>query len=177
MNTGPGRFVRCFGAALLLLATSVAHGARCSISVPGLNFGNYAPISANAVNPLNGVTTLTIFCRATLVGREIIPIVISLSSGSGAAGNPYNPRQMRSISGANLNYNLYWNAARTQIAGNGASGTSRRSLTAEVSCTLGLLLCTSVTLPQTIYGRVFAGQDVGVGSYMTAPPVTVTVSF
>ena len=172
-----GHAARCFSVALMLLATTVAHAANCTISVPNLSFGSYDPISVNAANPLTGATTLTIGCKATLLGTENVTLVIALSSGSGAVSNPYSPRQMLGSSGDHLNYNLYWDAARTQIAGDATGGSTKRSDSVQISCLLGLLLCASATFLETIYGQVFGAQDVGVGSYATVIPVTVTVSF
>lgn len=162
-----------------IFAASAAHGANCSVSVPDLNFGNYDPISSNLANPLDGATTLTVACQGTLIGlQETINVTISLSSGSGTGAGSYNPRQMQgAASGDKLNYNLYWDSARTQVAGNNTAGTFKRSDSAQVACHLLFLLCDSTTFIETIHGRVFGGQDVGVGAYATTIPITVSVSF
>jgi spore coat protein U-like protein len=164
---------------LMLMAASAVHGANCSVSTSDLNFGSYDPVSSNATAPSDSATTLTVDCQGTLIAlQETITVSIALSSGSGAGAGSYNPRQMQDIfSGDKLNYNLYWDAARTQIAGNGTAGTSKLSRSAQVPCVLLFLLCGSTTFRPTVYGRIFAAQDVGVGDYRLPVPITVTVSF
>jgi spore coat protein U-like protein len=160
---------------LLLMAASGVHGANCSVGASDLNFGSYDPVSSTS---LDSATALTITCQGTLIALQTITISIALSSGSGAGAGSYNPRQMQGvISGDKLNYNLYWDAARTRIAGNGTAGTLNFSDSAEVSCTVLFLLCTSYTFHPTVYGRIFAAQDVGVGAYRLPVPITVSVSF
>ena len=69
------------------------------------------------------------------------------------------PRKM--TSGANiLNYNLYTNAARTTVRGDGSGGTSTQATNG-----------TNVT--RTVYGRIPALQNAFVGSYSDAIIVTI----
>ena len=176
---GGWRAARRLMPGLMLIAVSGALGAVCSVSTSDLNFGSYDPVSSNATAPSDGATTMNIACQGTVIAlQETITVSIALSSGSGAGAGSYNPRQMQGvISGDKLNYNLYWDAARTQIAGNDTAGTSKLSLSAQVTCVLLTLLCGSTTFRPTVYGRIFGAQDVGVGAYRLPVPITATVNF
>ena len=65
-----------------------------------------------------------------------------------------------------LNYNLYRDAARTAIWGDGTGGT-------QVYSDPRTPRNQNVTL--TVYGRIPAGQDVSVGTYTNT--VTATINF
>ncbi len=65
-----------------------------------------------------------------------------------------------------LNYNLYLDAARTTIWGDGTGGT-------QVYSNANPPNNTNVTV--TIYGRIPASQDVSAGSYTNT--VTATINF
>jgi spore coat protein U-like protein len=86
-------------------------------------------------------------------------IVVQLGAGSAGA---FSPRTMLR-SGEPLNYNLYLDAARTQVWGNGTSGTSTHS-----NSNFALF---PVVVP--IYARIFAGQNVTVGSYSDTVVATI----
>ena len=74
------------------------------------------------------------------------------------------------LSGTNkLNYNLFYDAAYTQIRGDGTGG----STTGGASFTLTKADPTQSTT-STIYGRIPSGQDVAAGSYTDTIIVTVT---
>jgi spore coat protein U-like protein len=89
-------------------------------------------------------------------------ILIELSAGGAAS---FSPRAMAGA-GSSLSYNLYLNAARTTIWGDGTGGTSRYGPVTPVS---GV----GVTVP--VYGRAPAGQNVPIGTY--ADTIVVTVLF
>lgn len=155
--------------ALLLALTAVAPAARalclsplcsCTASTTALVFG--------AHNPLGGATDSTGSVRVTCGGVAglLIPFRIDLGRG-GAAG--YAPRRL--ASGANtLAYNLYTDAGRTSVWGDGTGG--------SVSTSSSVLLDVLGWAPAqsfTIYGRIGAGQTGAVpGSYADTVSVTVT---
>ncbi|KGI77288.1 hypothetical protein LF63_0111470 [Oleiagrimonas soli] len=128
-----------------------------SASATAVNFGVYDPASGNA-DQSSG--TVTVSCGIPL---DVLPsFTISLSRGQAAS---YAPRRM--ASGANtLSYNLYTDAARATVWGDGSAGTSTVTRS-------GTLLLGSVSL--TVYGAVPTGQYVAPGSY--ADTITVTVSY
>lgn len=175
MMNGRWRAARRLMPGLLLMAASGVHGANCSVDISDLNFGSYNPISSTS---LDSATQLIITCQGTLIALEAITVTTALSSGSGAGAGSYNPRQMQGvISGDKLNYNLYWDPARTQIAGNGTAGTSILSKSVQVSCDVLFLLCSYEPIRLTVYGRIFGAQDVGGGDYRLPVPITVSISF
>jgi len=134
------------GAAIWLLsATSAwAQAASCTISVTSVAFGNYNVFTTTADDSTG---TITYRCNSTAMN-----ISISLSDGSSST---YSPRTLRKGSEI-LQYNLYRNAARTTIWGNGTGGTSVYTLANPANNT---------NINVTIYGRIPAQQDVSAGSY------------
>ncbi len=150
-----------FGLLLLLLGLSPAlappaFGAlSCSfVSVTGVSFGSY-----NVFNPNPTRATGTITYRCTGSGGTNL-MTMTLSTGSGT----FQKRTLRS-GGETLGYNLYLDAANTQIWGDGSSGTFVFSIDPTSSGRRDV----------TVYGTIPAGQDVGVGSY--ADTITVTMNF
>src|SRR5579863_9468060 len=98
------------------LAPSAAHATTsCSFtSVVGVAFGAY---DVFALSPLDTAGSLTFVC--TGVGASDT-IVIDLSMGGGSS---FTPRAL-AAAGSSLSYNLFLDAARTAIWGDGTRGTS-----------------------------------------------------
>ncbi|TQF13026.1 spore coat protein U domain-containing protein [Myxococcus llanfairpwllgwyngyllgogerychwyrndrobwllllantysiliogogogochensis] len=136
--------------------TSASARAVCEIrNVVGLRFLNYTP---TATLPLDATGSITMRCT----GPQLTPVTIDLSQGG---SNNYALRRMQGPSSSTLAYNLYLDATRLLIWGNGLSGTSRYGPILPV---LGL----EITLP--IHGRVPAQQSVAAGSYSDTLVVTLT---
>ena len=153
-------------AALGLLAAAPAlGGATCSVAATGVSFGAYV-ISLAAPTDSSGNVTVT----CTYVppgGATSVDIVTSLSTGISGS---YSPRQMAS-GPARLNYNLFQDATRSLIWGNGLSGT--RVATAGFTVGPGVGNGTrSASFP--VYGRVAPQQLVQTGAYSDTIVVTVT---
>lgn len=140
--------------ACLAMAVAPAYGASCDVSVLPLNFGTYDP---HAVTALDIATTATITCTATSNRPQGETITVTSSVSRGGAPS-FIPRQMRSALNEALDYNVYLNPLRTVIFGDGSAGTDR---TARTVTTTRVGMVYSVD----IYGRIFPGQDVRVGSY------------
>ena len=126
--------------------------ANCSVSATALSFGN--------VNPLGGdvdtSATLTVTCTS---GTGWVATA-GVGSGSGAS---YAARRMTS-GGNTLNYNVYTNALRTNVWGDGTGST----VTIAASGT-------GAAQNSTLYGRVPTGQTGAIpGSYTDTVAVTVT---
>jgi spore coat protein U-like protein len=136
-----------FCAAALALAVPATARAACTIDATGaVAFGLYDPTSAT---PADSTGTITYTCTSAAL--------VTLSTGGSAT---FNPRRMSA--GANtLNYNLYADAARTQIWGDFTAGTTIRFAAAGSSVAM------------SVYGRVPSLQNVNAGSYID----TVTVTF
>lgn len=135
----------------------------CTVSATGPAFGTYNPLSGS---PLLSNGSVTATC--TLTGNTNTTVNLTSSYSAGNSGN-FSSRSMKS--GTNvLSYNLYYDAAFTQIRGDGTGG----SLTGSASLTLTTSSRTQSVPASTIYGRIPAGQDVAAGSYTDTIVVTVT---
>ena len=144
---------------LALLAPAAAHAqgaprASCrNITVSNLAFGAYNPF---ATAPLDSAGTISYDCPPPLRPE------ISMSRGWFASG--YTNRYMRRFFPSDsLAYNIYLDAARTVVWGDGTVGTqvlhAPPGNNQTVSC----------------YGRIEPGQDVSAGNYFDV--VTVTFNF
>ena len=126
----------------------------CTISATSVNFGNYNVFDGTAVDSTG---TITYTCNSHSTN-----ITISLSRG---ASSSYNQRIM--LKGAeSLTYNLFTDAAKTSVWGDGTSGTSVYSRTNPPNNT-------NVNL--TVYGQIPPGQDVSAGTF--SDTVSATINF
>jgi len=144
----------------LLLGGTGATLADCTVSAVSTSFGSYDPLGAVAVDGAGSVSVSCQFLIGVLVGYTI-----QLSTGSGGS---YAPRSL-SGTGYPLNYNLYTNAGRTSVWGDGSAGT------ATVSDGYLISVLVPVVRNYTVYGRLPAGQNVPPGSY--ADTIVVTVNY
>jgi spore coat protein U-like protein len=135
----------------LFLAAAPA-AAQCSLSSTGVSFGTYDVLAPGA---LSSTGSITWSCPPNRV--------IEIHLGTGGAGT-FLPRRM--ANGAeHLSYNLYLDAAGTQIWGDGTGGTS--IFTIDTGQGGGR------TRTITIYGRIPPQQDVTVGVYTDTVVVTL----
>ena len=143
----------CFAAAL-----PAAAQVTCSVSTQGAAFGSYAPRSAA---PTDSTGNIAVSCSGAV--GQAVNYSILLDSG---AGGSFFPRKMSGPSA--LSYNLYTNATRSTVWGDGNAGT----FTVADAYVLTSVI---VTRNYVVYGRLFAGQNVSVGSYTDS--ITVMVNF
>jgi spore coat protein U-like protein len=137
----------------------------CSVAVVGVNFGNYDPVAAT---PDDSAGRVDVTCTNTPgTGANNVAYTVALSSG--VAGN-LNPRRLASGI-ARLDYNLFRDAGRAQVWGNGTSGSFLVSGTMRVGPGQGNGTRTNT---HDIFGRVPARQDAAVGNYSDTIVVTVT---
>lgn len=129
----------------------------CQLSTNNINFGTYDVFSGL---PTDSTGQITYSCQGLQIGS-----VIRIELGKGNS-NIFIPRQLRQGSDA-LNYNLYRDAARQSVWGDGTQGTSR--------FTRSQLITASPQGTLTIYGRIPSRQNVSAGTYTDS--VTVTISF
>jgi spore coat protein U-like protein len=142
---------------LLCLLLAGEAGAACSVSATGVNFGAYDVFVAS---PSDSTGTVTVTCD------QAPPVDVVIAIGPSGTSGGFNPRQMRSASSPDrLNYNLFVNAGRSTVWGDGAAGTSTVFLKNVVK---------NRPVLTTIYGRIPPGQDVSVGSYSDSLTVTIT---
>lgn len=134
----------------------------CSVSTNNINFGAYNTIDTIDL-PANNIT---VTCSVSH-GRATVDPTVQLGVGSGT----YASRTMSGPAGSILNYNLYTNSNYTSIFGDGTSGTGD-----EVGGTQTLFF-SSYTYEFPVYAQLPGGQNAVPGSYTTAQPITVTVSY
>jgi len=146
----PVRVGRLLQLALATLSCSPAAAlAACSVAAQGLSFGSYDPLAGQRVD---GAGNIAVTCDAG------VAYGIALSSGNG----PYAARLL--ASGADsLQYNLYTDASRVLVWGDGTGGTATVA---------GSGNGTATNVP--IYGRIPSGQNVRSGSYGDNIVITVT---
>ena len=166
LRAGAGHVMRRPCSALLLWASLAMTGGAaashtCLVSSLPVSFGVYDPLSASA---LNGTGQVSVTCTLLLGSSDSVAYSIQLSAGG--AGT-YSPRQMSGV-GSTLNYNLYRDASRTLVWGDGAGGT----VNASDSYTLGLV---PELRSYVVYGRIDSGQGATAGVY--ADSVLVTLDF
>jgi spore coat protein U-like protein len=138
--------------ALALLVCSEAQAA-CTISTTSVNFGSY---NVYSTSPTDSTGTITFKC-------SFLDFNISVALSQGQSGT-YFPRTMRN-GGESLPYNLFRDASRNSVWGNGAGGTSQYTNSWPFGQTIVL----------TIYGRVEAGADVSAGNY--SDTISATINF
>jgi spore coat protein U-like protein len=148
---------RRLGLVALLMLVPTAGQAACTLSASGVAFGVYNPSSAT---PTDAVGTVTLSCSA-MSG----PGNYSLSLSIGGGGS-YAERRMSS-GRFMLPYQLYSNAARSEIWGDGTRGSSVVVGTDNIPRLGG-------TSSYPIYGRITARRTAVPGTYTDVIVVTVT---
>ncbi len=148
---------RKYFAIVVLVCLAVATGKRvafasgCTVSSAGVSFGTYN-VFATSNTTMTGTVTLAACGNNT-------PISVTLDKGIHSSGLPNRGMSNGTDS---LSYNLYFDAAHTQVWGDGTNGTIAWSSPPKNSS-------------HTVYGNIPAGSDVGVGAY--SDTVTMTVNF
>jgi spore coat protein U-like protein len=132
----------------LLLAAAPALQADCTISASGVAFGSYDAFSPYA---LDGAGTVSMHCSPES----------SYSLGFSSGGGSYSQRKL-SNGPATLNYNLYTDASRSVVWGDGTGGT-------------GTVAGSGENNNHVVYGRIPAQQNTAAGSY--GDTIIVTVIF
>ena len=126
---------------------------KCTITSTALAFSDYDPLVTNAVTPLDANGSVTVRC--TKGTNSTIGLDLGLSP-SGA---------IRRMSGGGdfLQYQLYKEAARTNVWGDSGADLLNPGVSPSM-----------VARAVTVYGRVFAGQDVTSGGYSDTILATIT---
>lgn len=143
--------------AWLALPTQVQAGS-CTFTPSGgtlTDFGTYFALGGNIDKQGNLLFT----CVPTPILELFVSYTVQVSSGLSA--NQLDRRMYRGAS--SLRYNLFKDAARTQVLGDGNSGTGILSGTCLTLCTL------------PVYGRLYGSQSGSAGAYSDA--VTITINF
>jgi spore coat protein U-like protein len=133
-----------------------AHAFQCKITTTPVNFGVYDVFTGSV---LDSTGTIEVSCNDP--EKKAMPVTISISSGS--AGT-FNPRKMRGTTGTEtLNYYLFTSPSGGSIWGDGTNG----------SATVSSVVTKASTFATTVYARIPAGQNVGVGTYSDTLTATV----
>lgn len=138
----------------------------CTVASVGVNFAVYDPLSSS---PDDSTGQVSVSCTLTPPpSSETVAYSIQLDAGGAGV---FTPRRLRSGL-ETMQYNLFRDAGRTQIWGNGLTGT----FSVADSVTLGPGVGNRTrSRSYTIYGRVPSGQDVAPGNY--ADTIVITVDF
>ena len=143
------------------LVTTGAWAQSCTIGTNTVAFGVYDPL---ALPPLDTASRISVSCTRN-GGFPFVIYRIDLNTGQ--AGT-FIPRAMTN-GPSQLNYNLYTNASRTNIWGNGSGATN------SVFGFMFIPPGQTRTRRHSVHGRSFAGQTVSTGSYLDT--ITATVTF
>ncbi|MDO9053190.1 MAG: spore coat U domain-containing protein [Gallionella sp.] len=143
---------------VILLSVPLSSQANCTLAIENFAFGAYSPAS---YTPLEAAGNIAVSCDGG-VGPDIS---YTLAINAGSSGS-FVSRKM--IYGPYaLNYNLYLNAARTTIWGDGNVGT-------------GIVVDGYASIAgknvrnYTVYGRIPVSQAVPPGAYNDSLIVTLT---
>jgi len=128
---------------------------RCAISASGVEFGIYDTLNGT---PTDSSGSVTYACRSTNVQRSQ-NVIISIDQGRAGSFE-------RAMTGPveQLHYNLYLDVGRTQIWGDGSSGT----VTLQ-----GKVPPSGKATTATVYARVAPRQNVSAGRYTDGLVVTI----
>jgi spore coat protein U-like protein len=153
-------------AAVLLLAPLQADaGADCTISSIGASFGTYDPLLTQADDTTSSVT---VTCNYVAPDSTTVNYAISVSNGMfGTSPTTRNT----GFGAARLGYNVYADSARSQVLGNGSSGTVVATGSLKVGPGVGNNTRSST---HTFYARSPALQDVAAGAYADTLVLTLT---
>jgi spore coat protein U-like protein len=138
-----------------VIAPAPARAASCSfVSVTGVSFGTYDVFASGSTDSAG---SLSYSCS----GGATVTIALSLGNAPS-----YDPRLLLKLGGATIDYNLYLDAARNTIWGDGVGLTGLYGPIAPAD---------GVTVTVPIFGRIPAGQDASVGAYTDT--ITATINY
>lgn len=143
-------------AVLTLLAVDDGYAFKCNITATPVNFALYDVLSFTPNDSTGGIT---VDC-SNPVGK---PITVTVTLSTGSSGSFFERKMKLSTGSDTLIYNLYTNAARDRVMGDG-SGTTEAPFNV-------------VTRPQAwaipLFGRIPARQNVPPGIYSDVLTATV----
>jgi spore coat protein U-like protein len=139
-------------AILVVCAAASAEAAQCTVSTTPVNLGTY---DVFATSPNDSTGTVTLNCNG---GARNVAITISRGAAPSYAFRFMNKGLEL------LLYNLYLDASRSVIWGDGSGGSQMEIVGNPPN---------NQDHPVTIFARIPAGQDVSAGSYTDTVSVTV----
>jgi len=151
--------------ALLLGARDATAASDCSVTASGVAFGVYDP---SLGTPDDSTGSIVVTCTYTGPGGvDTANYTVTLSTG---ASGSYAPRKL-AAGASRLDYNLFRDAARTQVWGNASSGTTIITGSLKVGPGVGNRTRTAT---HVVYGRIPQLQDADAGNYADSILVTLT---
>lgn len=149
-------------AALAVACPAFAFAASCTLTLSGMTFGAYDVLTPTA---LDTTSAINVACTRTVFPNERVNYTLTASVGNGTS---YANRSMAQAA-ERLNYNLYRNAARSQIWGNGTGGSRTITGTHNLSNAFP-----NRNRNHIVYGRIPALQNVAAGNYLDTLAITLT---
>lgn len=164
MRTG-ARLRRCLAAAAAVLTGPVLAACGIANSPITLSFGSYTPITFAGKIASSNVDSSGLVSISCAAMAQSVTYALKLDGGSSTS---VNARSMpRAGGGSSMGYNVYTDAARTVIWGDGTNGAT---FSGTVSAGGG-------TVEHTFYGRIPAGQStVKPGTYSDQLVITLEYS-
>ena len=141
-------------ATALMFVSSRVDAATCSVSATSVAFGAY---NVFTTTPTDSAGIVLIICQGNAKD-----LAIAISKGAASA---FASRRLAKGSEL-LFYNVYREAGRATIWGDGTGGSQMRLLNSVPN---------GIGVPLIMYGRIPAGQDVSTGAYTDT--LTVTVNY
>ena len=140
-------------AVVVLLLWAAPAAGTCTIATTSMAFGTYDVFVSP---PTDSTAVITFRCD------KKSDVTIYLDTG----GSTTFSQRLMMTTGDQIGYNLYVDAARSNVWGDGTGGTSFYIQNNEPK---------NVNINVTVYGRVPGGQDVSAGAY--ADTVVATINF
>ena len=158
----------------MALFTACPAWAGCSVSSSGLSFGLYQPMTfAGQLTSADVLSTGTISISCNNMpspGSYTLALGASANSAGAGASDGISTRYLaNSNGGANMVFNVYTDARRSIVWGNGNIG-------ALVSGSLPIVTLGSYTDNVTVYGKIPAGQNT-LNAGIFSGSVTVTLTY
>jgi spore coat protein U-like protein len=150
---------------LLLGAQGATAASDCSVTATGVAFGVYDPSLATADDSTGSVVVTCIYTGPG--GSDTANYTVTLSTGTSGS---YAPRKL-AAGASRLDYNLFRDAARTQVWGNASAGTAIITGSLKVGPGAGNATRSAT---HVVYGRIPQLQDADTGNYTDSILVTLT---
>ncbi len=151
--------------ALLLGAQGAMAASDCSVTASGVAFGVYDPSLATPDDTTGSIVVTCVYTGPG--GADTANYTVTLSTGTGGG---YAPRNL-AAGASRLGYNLFRDAARTQVWGNASAGTTIITGSLKVGPGVGNRTATAT---HVVYGRIPQLQDADTGNYTDSILVTLT---
>lgn len=152
-------------AALLLaqpwLATMAPAATTCSASATDLAFG-----AVTGASDVDSTASVTVECNTfglALLATARVRMCLNIGDGVNGDGQT-DPRQMKNGDGDLLQFQIYSNAARTDIWGSSTNPSTPNTVNFDLQYSVPVL-GGSGSVSATMYGRVFAQSGLARGSY------------